>query len=331
MNLDSPTNIQTDIQSIDIPQLAEEFNNCIINWFKKNKYLEENFALGEFKGCCSEDEVEIIKTCITIFLENYDNQNNYDINDIARGIIGYYYATMVLEYYIMNREGVINTLIEITENGEYLDNFGNKYKKIDAYDYANVKRKYNNVIMTTQLEKISSDGKKSDNKKYYADMSEGLPCLLYILNSLNGKLMYVKPKKEYDFSCFQVFFFRTQSKQIMEFITLNNEKWVSDIRRILLNLNVNGGGIKIKNKKKSKKNRKYLKRRNKTHKKIRRKRHIRGGNYKEYGFNPNIDKPSYDDNDYNANKGGGNIGPNCNDPNYSIYNTNLLKLFPYNT
>ena len=28
-------------------------------------------------------------------------------------------------------------------------------------------------------------------------------------------------------------------------------------------------------------------------------------------------------------KGGQNIGSNCSDPNYSIYNTNFLKLFPY--
>ena len=27
---------------------------------------------------------------------------------------------------------------------------------------------------------------------------------------------------------------------------------------------------------------------------------------------------------------GNGYGANCNDPNYSIYNTNLLKLFPYN-
>jgi|LakMenE18May11ns_1017448.scaffolds.fasta_scaffold9820223_3 hypothetical protein len=27
--------------------------------------------------------------------------------------------------------------------------------------------------------------------------------------------------------------------------------------------------------------------------------------------------------------GGNNIGANCSDPNFSIYNTNLLKLFPY--
>jgi hypothetical protein len=29
------------------------------------------------------------------------------------------------------------------------------------------------------------------------------------------------------------------------------------------------------------------------------------------------------------NRGGGNIGSNCNDPNFSIYTTNMLKLFPY--
>jgi len=28
-------------------------------------------------------------------------------------------------------------------------------------------------------------------------------------------------------------------------------------------------------------------------------------------------------------RGGNGIGSNCNDPNFSIYNTNMLKLFPY--
>ena len=28
-------------------------------------------------------------------------------------------------------------------------------------------------------------------------------------------------------------------------------------------------------------------------------------------------------------RGGNNIGANCSDPNFSIYNTNMLKLFPY--
>jgi hypothetical protein len=28
-------------------------------------------------------------------------------------------------------------------------------------------------------------------------------------------------------------------------------------------------------------------------------------------------------------RGGQNIGANCPDPNFSIYNTNFLKLFPY--
>jgi hypothetical protein len=32
---------------------------------------------------------------------------------------------------------------------------------------------------------------------------------------------------------------------------------------------------------------------------------------------------------YKKTRGGNNIGANCSDPNFSIYNTNLLKLFPY--
>ena len=36
---------------------------------------------------------------------------------------------------------------------------------------------------------------------------------------------------------------------------------------------------------------------------------------------------------YSKNKRGGGYGgnPYCNDPNFSIFNTNLLKLFPYST
>ena len=30
-----------------------------------------------------------------------------------------------------------------------------------------------------------------------------------------------------------------------------------------------------------------------------------------------------------SHRGGQNIGSNCSDPNYSIFNTNFLKLFPY--
>lgn len=57
----------------------------------------------------------------------------------------------------------------------------------------------------------------------------------------------------------------------------------------------------------------------------------RGGNVDILGdsdFNPNlIDKEEKMRG--GTRFGGNNIGANCNDPNYSIYNTNLLKLFPY--
>jgi hypothetical protein len=59
---------------------------------------------------------------------------------------------------------------------------------------------------------------------------------------------------------------------------------------------------------KSKKNKKIKYRKTKRNtKKYRKSRKFRGGNR----------------------IGGNNIGANCNDPNFSIYNTNLLKLFPY--
>jgi len=86
---------------------------------------------------------------------------------------------------------------------------------------------------------------------------------------------------------------------------------------------------------------------------ISRKNIMKGGNMSPY-FNPNVDKPSYDDNDYNLQsnyildggrrkkvtrkdksktnhkqKGGQNVGDNNTDPSLSIFNSNFLRLFPY--
>ena len=77
------------------------------------------------------------------------------------------------------------------------------------------------------------------------------------------------------------------------------------------------------NKKHKKKTRKSYKKR-KTMKK-RKTRRMKGGNVNTLGsadFNANL---AYDAKQV----GGQNIGANCNDPNFSIYNTRELTLFPY--
>ena len=66
--------------------------------------------------------------------------------------------------------------------------------------------------------------------------------------------------------------------------------------------------------------------RKKTMKKRHRNRRMKGGDVDKLGdadFNANL---AYDAKQY----GGQNIGANCNDPNFSIYNTRELTLFPYN-
>jgi hypothetical protein len=76
--------------------------------------------------------------------------------------------------------------------------------------------------------------------------------------------------------------------------------------------------------KKTKTKTKTKTRKNKTRKQKMRK-NKRGGNVdnlKDSDFNPNL---SYD----SKKIGGRNVGYNCHDPNFSIYNTNLLKLSPY--
>ena len=58
---------------------------------------------------------------------------------------------------------------------------------------------------------------------------------------------------------------------------------------------------------------------------IKTRKNKRGGNVdnqRDSDFNPNL---SYD----SKQNGGQNVGSNCKDPNFSIYNTNMLKLSPY--
>lgn len=65
--------------------------------------------------------------------------------------------------------------------------------------------------------------------------------------------------------------------------------------------------------------------RRKQNKKTRRIRRMRGGfidDQKSVDFNPNL---AYDA----KQMGGQNLGAGCPDPNFSIYNTNELSLFPY--
>jgi hypothetical protein len=88
------------------------------------------------------------------------------------------------------------------------------------------------------------------------------------------------------------------------------------------------GGKKTKRKKTNKSKKRITRKSKKTKRKTRKnktRKNKRGGNVDKLGdsdFNPNL---SYD----SKQNGGQNIGSNCEDPNFSIYNTNLLKLSPY--
>jgi hypothetical protein len=90
-----------------------------------------------------------------------------------------------------------------------------------------------------------------------------------------------------------------------------------------------GGKSRRSNKKRKtirKRKGKTIRRTKRTIRKIHRTRKMRGGNVDELSsadFNPNL---AYD----SKQNGGRNIGANCNDPNFSIYNTRELTLFPYN-
>ena len=57
--MDSPNDINTFNITIQI------LNKCIKQWFQQN--LPQEYALGEFKECCTNEERDIINKSVAIF------------------------------------------------------------------------------------------------------------------------------------------------------------------------------------------------------------------------------------------------------------------------
>jgi hypothetical protein len=85
----------TDISVEDINNLVAEINDCATRWFQR--YFTPELNLGEFKGCCDEDEIRIIQECIAIYLQHNPQANK---QNVLRAIVGYYYEVQILEYYV---------------------------------------------------------------------------------------------------------------------------------------------------------------------------------------------------------------------------------------
>jgi hypothetical protein len=235
--------------SYKITNLVEELNNCIRWWY--HRFFPSHIQAGEFKVCCNEDEIKIIRECLNIFKEN---NSDIDEDNALRAIIGYYYSTQVLEYNVLvyESEGKYLKIVKTdASKSEFEDNKGNKYSWV--VDIRPNSPLFSKVDMTITPILNKRQWKQTH---YFINTRTELPW--YIYNRVNDhdydleKLTTVKGH----FGCLNEFYTQN-AKKIVDEITTSDAEWVSSIRKKILNMNpepFNGG------KKRSNKSRKNIKR-----------------------------------------------------------------------
>jgi hypothetical protein len=259
--------------TIDLKPYVEQLNNCTDKWFKENFPYE--YQHGEFKPCCTNEETEALAKSINV-LKTHNSK--YTDEEIAKGIIVYYYISIVLPYYMAHQadekfvsattanealKGFYSFIVFGTDNihNYVIDNDGvvyEIYKKlvnIDGKDYLQIED-----TETIEMFFMDSEGKIFKKTKDYN-------------NSMVYTTKLVKKPKNY-FDCFDKLFKSTpNSRRIVDMITISDSEWASYIRRTLMNFNSepfqNGG--------KNRKTKIQMKRKNSRNKTKRTKRTKRNG------------------------------------------------------
>lgn len=272
----SKTNIN-DI-SYKIEELVEKLNNCIRNWYFD--YYPNKFKLGDFKECCTKDEIKLITDCYNIYIKQHSSNYIDDIlkDDILRAIIELYYISQILEYYVMSSsdrtdEDDASTIKPSTDElyivdckekykgykEVYVDNMNNHYKLTKEYKEPLPLINVNGTMMRLALELKPL---RDLSKDYYVFLDKKNDDFMYKAERINHILEYRKLEQPF-FSC--LYYFHTyRSKNIMDNIILSNDQWASKIRRKINNMDINTasnlirtGGKSKHNKKSQRKTRKY--------------------------------------------------------------------------
>jgi len=262
--LDMEKIIKTNYKIIN---LVEELNHCIRSWYYR--FFPSNIRQGEFKGCCNEDEIKIIRECFYIF-----KNNNPDIDEdtALRAIIGYYYSIQVIEYRVLLNEYDANyfKIVETDKNYEFFqDNKGNDYSWV--VDVRKDSPMFSKVDMqiTPVLEK-----KSWNPTMYYINTRNPLPWPIYKrANDYDNELEKLTTQKKH-FGCLKEFYTTQDARKIVEELTTSNDiEWVSSIRKKILNMNPEpfiGGKKKRKRSLKKRRNMKQINK--KTNKKTNKKK-----------------------------------------------------------
>lgn len=260
---------------LSITEVTEKLNECITEWYTKN-FPEVD--LGDFTGCCNEDEINLLVECYNIFSENKNLQSpDYDF---INALLIYYYNLVVLEYYVNYSISLsIDKYLKIVDEKKnnllnrtiFIDNYGNKYRHLSKRD----RPKSSDIESIVNLPHINL-GEVFYIRSKTNNLRETDP-YIYRDEKLTKKVEHEeKVKPENYMVCFESML-TEQTKKYYELLLFGEEDWISQIRRKFLNMNPEDfddykGGKKIrKNTKKTKRNlKKYVKksRKNKGKKRV---------------------------------------------------------------
>lgn len=243
-----------------ITEVTKKLNECITKWYPKI-FPEDDLA--DFKGCCNEDEINLLVTCYNIFSKNKNLQSpDYDF---INALLMYYYNVVVLEYYVHPSIHIypsINKYLKIVNEKfnklqgriVFTDNYDDKYRhcKSGRTKSNNIESESNDIECVIKLQ-------DPELGEFYIRSNK---------NNLRETDPYVYRDKELTqkvipedyMDCFENMLTTEQSKEYYNLLIMGEEDWISQIRRKMMNMNPEPfegykGGKKIrKNTKKTKRN-----------------------------------------------------------------------------
>lgn len=288
--MSSVTNEKIIISSIR--EETDKLNDCIKKWYKE--ILPK--SLNEFNGCCNEAEKNLLMECYNIFSEN-NNLQSLD-EDFVKALIAYYYIIVVFDYdvhsYIDQKYVKMVKIIKLSEvenikkkrvngkekirvNGkwiyytDYMMLFRDNENDFYVYYWNNARfnphkiKNYIEICHVVDAERLQSS-KEDCKKKFYLKKEKGKEYWEqegkidpYLYNDAACKDKFVLRNH---MDCFEKKLLTNEkSKEYYNLLYKSDEDWVSEIRKLILNMNIEKfeGGKKRRMKKNTKKNKKTLK------------------------------------------------------------------------
>jgi hypothetical protein len=230
---------------LSITEETEKINKCVKKWYNTN--FPDN--LDEFKGCCDKDEKNVLIKCYNIFSKNKNLQVLDD--DVIKSLVMYYYIVVVFEDYVHR----------------FIDK---KYLKIVKEEKCDDVKRQNLYFLTDNDDNIYTHYRtKYDDTDVYSEIENPVTEQEFYIRSNKNNLRETDPyichdnklmKKvltENHMNCLENMLTTEKSKEYYDLLYRGSADWISQIRRLILNMNTElfegykgGKKLRIKNTKK---------------------------------------------------------------------------------